>query len=81
MIAAKGDLLGHQGQEFDRAEPGCLILLGRFQIIVTVRSQDRQISRFSDFPCRNSRYKDGTTKTFPWRSPSILTGRCRATAA
>jgi hypothetical protein len=33
------------------------------QIILAIRSQDRQTSPFSDFPSQNSRYKNGTTKT------------------
>jgi hypothetical protein len=32
-----------------------------FQIMIAVRSLNRRISQFSDLPCQNSRYKDGTT--------------------
>ncbi len=50
-------------QEFDCAEPVCLILPVWLQNIPAIRSQDRQSPQFSGFPCQNSRYKDGTT----WR--------------
>jgi hypothetical protein len=46
-----------RAQEFDRAEPVLLILPVCLQIMIAVRSRNRQISQFSVLPCQNSRYK------------------------
>jgi hypothetical protein len=48
-------------QEFDRAEPVRLILPVWLEIILAVRSQERQTSS-SGSQRQNSRYKNGTTK-------------------
>jgi hypothetical protein len=46
------------------SEANILILPVRLQIILAIRSQDRQISPFSDFTSQNSRYKDGNNQNW-----------------
>jgi hypothetical protein len=47
-------------ERFDRAKPVLLILPVWGKILITVHSQDPQISQFLDLPFQDSRYKDGT---------------------
>ena len=67
-------------QEFDRAEPVRLILPVSLQNVLAIRSQVRQISQFSGFPCQKlavqGRYNMGVFSLFS----SVLTGSLQGIA-